>query len=112
MPFIVIGEGTEMSFRISASMAPTFAMMILIEKYMYNVRRKEYKKYLLVLVIIIGAVTPAVEYKRAFETIVKTGKIDCVSDDVQTFNTSNALHNFVTTKVSSNMFYNIFLESR
>lgn len=112
---INVGAYREVVFRISANMPAIFILMYYIIKNIIRLLREMKGSRLIsinnlqllaiTIVLILGICTPGVEYRRAFNTIEDVGTVFAVADNVKTFNTEGAHHNFVAQEYKETIFY-------
>ena len=83
IPFFKIGNSIDFSMR--ASIPPLMILTFYLIKYIKNAKLKDIKTIILIVIFLIGTVTPILEYVRAINTIIENNKIDIVADDIKTF---------------------------
>lgn len=99
IPSFKFGNTADFAMRASipSLIILTFYMTKFLLKYIDKVNLRV---SLIVIVFIIGSITPILEYKRAFDTILENKKINCVYDNIKTFSDKSPdelfLYNFLT----------------
>ena len=102
---IIIGEGTEVAFRISATMPAVFFLSVVSIKELSEIKNINYKAYILGGLILIGAITPLMEYARAANAIRQNRSLAVVADSIRTYNSRFADHNFAADNIDEKFFY-------
>lgn len=101
IPIICMGEGYDFSMR--ASIPCLIVCMYFIIDFLLNKNIKEKaKKYILIILLCIGAITSLFEYARAIYVVSATKNIRAVADEIVSFSgfDSKFLPNFLATNVS------------
>lgn len=122
MSIINVGGYREVVFRISANMPAIFILMYYIMRSIIRTLREMRESRLIsinklqllaiMVVLILGIYTPGIEYRRAIDTIKQEGTIFAVADNVKTFNTERAHHNFVAQEYKETIFYKYLARKR
>ena len=102
---VIIGEGREVAFRISATMPAVFFLSVVSIKELSEIKKINYKAYILGALILIGAITPLMEYARAANAIRQNRSLAVVADSIRTYNSRFADHNFAADKIDEKFFY-------
>lgn len=116
--FLKIGNANDFTMRVSI---PSLMMlMILVIKSLLQVEHKmlnnqkhplkRYKTIILVVLLLLGAFTPATEFIRATSTVIEHGKFGIVADDIKTLSDQpiENISNFVTEDPSHKKFFIYF----
>ena len=105
LSMMIIGEGTEVAFRISATMPAVFFLSVVSIKELSEIKKINYKAYILGALILIGAITPLMEYARAANAIRQNRSLAVVADSIRTYNSRFADHNFAADNIDEKFFY-------
>lgn len=105
LSMIIIGEGTEVSFRISATMPAVFFLSVVSIKQMSEFKKINYKAYILGILLLTGAITPLMEYARAANAVRKNKSLTVVADSIKSYNSRFADHNFAADNIDEKFFY-------
>ena len=105
LSMVIIGEGTEVAFRISATMPAVFFLSVVSIKELSEIKKINYKAYILGALILIGAITPLMEYARAANAIRQNRSLAVVADSIRTYNSRFADHNFAADNIDEKFFY-------
>lgn len=116
-PFIQIGGSSDFVMRFSI---PTVMVMVaMCLKYLANYdgskvadRRSKYIFVILCVCLLVGSVTPMTEFFRGYSTMLQTGKIVNVCDDIKTFNQDIAANNFTAHDYKNSMFFKVFMPDK
>jgi len=90
IPVFALGNARDLAMR--ASIPALVVCMIFVIDFLVNKSEDLTKtlKYAMIVVLIIGAVTPVFEFSRAITTVVKNKEIRSVADEIVTFSNKNA----------------------
>ena len=105
LSMVIIGEGTEVAFRISATMPAVFFLSVVSIKELSEIKKINYKAYILGALILIGAITPLMEYARAANAIRQNRSLAVVADSIRSYNSKFADHNFAADNIDEKFFY-------
>lgn len=113
-PFIKIGGQSDFVARFSIPTVMTMAAMCLKYLVNYDVSKVTDKKCkyiftILCVCLLIGAVTPMTEFFRGYSTMLETGKIANVCDDIKTFNQDIPANNFTAHDYKNSAFFKVFM---
>lgn len=104
----VVRMGTASDFSMRASIPGILVLMVLVLKYLFkNYKVKKFSCMILTILLLIGAVTPFVEYRRAFTRVLQEKRLAVTIDTIKTFNQEDfrMKENFVTEQYQDKLFY-------
>lgn len=112
-PFVKIGNGPDFVMRFSIPTIMVMAAMCL--RYLTNFEvckaTDRISKYIFTALcgcLLIGAMTPMTEFFRGYGTMLQTGKIANVYDDIKTFNQDIPANNFTVHDYKNSTFFRVF----
>lgn len=116
-PFIQIGGSYDFTMRFSIPTVMVMAAMCL--KYLVNYdtnkvtdKKSKYIFVILCVCLLIGSMTPITEFFRGYNTMLQTGKIVNVCDDIKTFNQDIPANNFTAHDYKNSAFFKVFLPDK
>lgn len=114
---ISLGETGEVVYRISATMPELFLLMCFVVNAILKKSAEPQKRFKLfyaytILVFVLGAFTPAIEYCRAATAIKEQKTICLVADDLKTLDKENAPQNFIGCDIQTSFFYHFMVQAR
>ncbi|NBH24599.1 hypothetical protein D3Z60_02040 [Lachnospiraceae bacterium] len=113
-PFVKIGGASDFIMRFSIPTVMVMAAMCLKYLVNYDVNKGTDKisKYIVTILcvcLLIGAMTPMTEFFRGYSTMLQTGKIINVCDDIKTFNQDIPSNNFTANDYKNSAFFKVFI---
>ncbi|GFI17087.1 hypothetical protein IMSAGC009_02255 [Lachnospiraceae bacterium] len=116
-PFIKIGVQSDFVMRFSIPTVMVMAAMCLRYLVNYDVSKvtDKFSKYIFIILcvcLVIGAMTPMTEFFRGYSTMLQTGKIVNVCDDIKTFNQDIPSNNFTAHDYKNSAFFKIFMPNK
>lgn len=116
-PFIRIGGQSDFVMRFSIPTVMVMAAMCL--KYLANYdagkATDKISKYIfttLCVCLLIGGMTPMTEFLRGYSTMLQTGKIANVCDDIKTFDQDISANNFTAHDYKNSAFFKVFMPDK
>ena len=101
IPIFKIGNAADFAMRASIPLI-IVCIYFIIDYALHNKLNK-----IIITIFIIGAITPGCEYLRSLKNIIEYKKINCVADDIKTFEDKNIKEysNFVSPEPEDTLFY-------
>ena len=108
IPFFALGHNSDFTMR--GSIPFLMVVMVLAIDLLMNKfeETKKLIKYALIVLLIIGAMTPGYEFYRAISTVVDSKTIFCVADGIKTFSNKNPA--FYTNFLAENSEDSVFVK--
>lgn len=112
IPLFKMGYGTDFAMR--ATIPALFLLMIYIIRHLNQTIEVEGPRLkmpvstaVLAIALILGSITPMVEYRRAFNGVIAAGKLNAVADNIITFDRTPPEHdpNFLSGDPEKRPFY-------
>lgn len=119
MPFIRVGQGTDFCMR--GSIPAVFLLMVFsVKRLMATTRdgikeksifQRRYLTIALIIILTVGAVTPAVEIYRGFYNVISKGNVKLTSDDLYSFENEANSYNFTTPEYKHTLFFSVYAQN-
>ena len=107
------------NFCMRASLPPLIILSVYIFRFVFDTAQKRWARILLILLLIVGAVTPAFEFFRGAYFVRKQHQLNLVADDIYTLNQKvvimpdfgwSANHQFTANDYQTDVFWKYLAE--